>query len=408
MPNLTNMRQRNYSANCFLILSAFALFKISYEYSFNSFQLFDVGDLFITKYSNDNAPMMRLIFDNNSIHDKFQSILCTQMDSNNGSLTITNDILHCQQPYTDIISVFGGYCNNLTLFRFYRLLLLQTFLSTTVPKYIFILVHNMANSTMCYGHDKNKELYYAFISFVQSHFKEINIFIEFKPNLMNNGQTRNYLIQMIVNRNIDNNHELAQKFKNIIVSFIDNDDLSHPQKFEMLDLLYSNTFINGTILVKYISKVCRDYNNLSQQLEYKHFFDKLSLYLTNYNINTKTIENIDNFFYNFSVIYQSNYLLNDISFRFYRNLNKIQLSSWSKRKFQKTHTYLLPRPYGQYSNGWPTTTLFNTVTNKYYHGTALTTDEDATFNYDTLNTGFDFYLCPLRLGVYCQGNKYFN
>eukprot|EP01083_Nonionella_stella_P202472 739673_1 len=176
---LENRRQRNYSAtNCLLILSAFVLFTICLEYSSNSL---------ITKSDNDNAPMMHSIFDNNSIHDKFQSILCTEMYSNNGSSTITNDILYCQQPYTDIISVFGGYCNNLTLFRFYRLLFLQTFLSTTVPKYIFILVHNMANSTMCYGHDKNKELYYAFISFVQSHFKEINIFIEFKPNLMNNG-----------------------------------------------------------------------------------------------------------------------------------------------------------------------------------------------------------------------------
>eukprot|EP01084_Bolivina_argentea_P252753 424340_1 len=78
---------------------------------------------------------------------------CSLLFKNNES--ITNDILFCKKEYVDIISVFFSYCNELTLYWFHRLLYSQTFLSTKITRYIFILIHNL-NGKECILYNQNK------------------------------------------------------------------------------------------------------------------------------------------------------------------------------------------------------------------------------------------------------------
>ena len=80
---------------------------------------------------------------------------------------INKDILYYNKEYTKIISVIGTYCNELALFWFHRLLYAQTFLSFKIPKYIFILIHNI-NGKECIKYNKDKELYNVFISFIMT------------------------------------------------------------------------------------------------------------------------------------------------------------------------------------------------------------------------------------------------
>merc|ERR1712176_1509649 len=57
--------------------------------------------------------------------------------------------------------------------------------------------------------------------------------------------------------------EIVNKYggDNIIISFIDGDDITHPQKFEILDYLYAHKQINGTILHRLYRRDCHGIPN---------------------------------------------------------------------------------------------------------------------------------------------------
>eukprot|EP01084_Bolivina_argentea_P132822 234393_1 len=328
------------------------------------------------------------------IHNKS----CELLFQNNTS--ITDEIIYCEKDFVDIIFTFYSYCNDLSLYWFHRVLYSTTFLSTKIPKYIFILIHNI-NGKECTLYNKDKRLYRWLISYLTKYFN-VNIIIYFNDTLLSSANSRNFLafeIKKFISSQMDasGKHKILNRYGgNIIVSYLDGDDVIHPKRFEQLDQLYANNKINGTVLTGFSFHDCRMYGKFEQN-HYEYYF--------------KMFKNLDNYLYNVNRtqfhIYQSKYLLRQFAFENYDFDLKTVKVTQEMMNFTTDfhHLWAYQCKYSRGccpSNGWPTIVLESlTETNKYKNFAAV---EDLMFNFDTLNYGYDLHLYPFRLGIYCQGN----
>eukprot|EP01084_Bolivina_argentea_P132823 234397_1 len=328
------------------------------------------------------------------IHNKS----CELLFQNNTS--ITDEIIYCEKDFVDIIFTFYSYCNDLSLYWFHRVLYSTTFLSTKIPKYIFILIHNI-NGKECTLYNKDKRLYRWLISYLTKYFN-VNIIIYFNDTLLSESNSRNLLafkINKFISTHMDpsDKHKILERYRgNIVVSYFDGDDVIHPKRFEQLDQLYANNKINGTVLTSFSSHYCRMYDEFEQS-HYQYYF--------------KIFNNLDKYLYNVNRtqfhIYESKYLLQEFAFENYDfDLKTIQITQ-EMINFT-TNVYDLWDYECKYSreycvaNGWPTIVLKSLVeTNKYKNFKYGT---DSMFNLETINAGYDFHLYPFKLGIYCQGN----
>merc|ERR1712228_1169577 len=119
----------------------------------------------------------------------------------------------------------------------HRLLYSQIYIQTKVPKYIFISINNF-NGSNCTGYNKLHSLYNAFISYILRSYD-----IKIKKYFSNSTHLKQ-------------KEEILKTYKDMIVSFMDGDDITHPQKFEILDHLYSVKQINGTVLHRLYRRDC--------------------------------------------------------------------------------------------------------------------------------------------------------
>eukprot|EP01084_Bolivina_argentea_P152476 265984_1 len=132
-----------------------------------------------TNHRNIQLLWNDVSFDTNvsfDIHNKS----CALLFQNNAP--ITDEIIYCQKDLVHIIFTFFSYCNHLSLYWFHRILYSATFLSTKIPKYIFILIHNI-NGKECISYNNNKKLYTSLISYLTKYF-HINIIIYFNDTLL--------------------------------------------------------------------------------------------------------------------------------------------------------------------------------------------------------------------------------
>ena len=325
--------------------------------------------------------------------------------------------------FTNIISAFGSYCNELSLYWFQRLLYTQTFLSSVKPKYIFIFVHNFGNFSICTGYNKDILLYKLFTKYIERYFKnKIKIFIYFDDKLHSASYSRNFLSNKIndVFNNNNNNYSIS---KPIVVSFIDADDIPHPNKYEILDYIYSNMNINGTIIHQYRCRPCRQVSDII--LDENNKFFKQEIYnIINDNkeiliMKPDIIYNKMNSFHNKQII-KWNKTINNI----FKNINNFKNLNYNYFYKFNTSNYANVNPSSPYkmgiayinnlslindeaccANGWPTTTLSALMTNPFH--LELSSGEDHTFHNETKQSGFKIYNLYNILGIYCQGKLKF-
>lgn len=241
---------------------------------------------------------------------------------------------------------------------------------------------------------------------------------------MTPGQVRNFLGQKI-NKYFSNSTHLKQKeeilktYKDIIVSFMDGDDITHPQKFEILDHLYSVKQINGTVLHRLYRRDCHIITH-----KMKH---ALNSYVDKMLQNQRKAAHVEyineDLMTNALVFYlkiDNNKLMNEIlstsltrdvlitNFS-YPGLNQTNMPNHWQDFHMAQHNW--GSHYGEikwkdqcgYANGWPTTTLQNILSNPYDEH--MTEGEDINFNFKTALLGFDYYPLSMPLAVYCKDKE---
>ncbi len=322
------------------------------------------------------------------ISNNYYSKSCVDIEFNS---TITDEIMYCKKEFTDVISVIGFYCNELLLYWFHRNLYSLLFLSRTIPKYIFISINNM-NGEECIYYNQNKNLYYQFISYITKYFNgNTQIFIYFIDKLISDSAQRNFLIGKI-----NDFSSLIKTYNdNIIIHIFDGDDIHHPQKFEIIDYFYSNQNnlkINGTMIFSYIREQCRFWNNKTDQILYHKLKYK-------------------NFNGDFVLQYFNKYYINKFQYilpKLYKNLKLIKVTSDTLpliggdiKDYQRWYRYQDSWAHALLGNGWPILTLNSVLTNPYNE--TLAVGQDINFNLRTIHSNYDYYICKLELGIYCQG-----
>lgn len=324
-------------------------------------------------------------------------------------------IINDNKQYTNIISVIGTYCNELTLFWFHRILYSQTLISVKIPKYIFIIIHNL-NGTECVKYNRDITIYNTFISYLMYKYNpNLKVFIEFKQRVFGASLMRNYL-SLMVNEYFTNHPTEKQNILihgNLILSYFDFDDMIHPQKFDIIDNIYRNINpnMNGTLLHGYYQKDCRNYKDQKQMTQFEEYFDKIS------NIgNEIVIKNIilylDEFHYKQCQIMLEWFKFDHIKYS-HNLIEKKRIFKISKKEINHLNIndepvlfWKVERKINHYSfktaNGWPIITLKSIQINPMRVN--IINGEDQIFHIETINNGFDLYLVKYDLGVYCQGN----
>ena len=367
-----------------------------------------------------------ILYDNINENNNYESLMELKLNGSNKYNFIINGDNDKSLIFTNIISAFGSYCNEFSLYWFYRLLYSQIFLSTTKPKYIFIFIHNLGNLSVCNGYNNNILLYKYFIKYIEIYYKnKIKIFIYFDDKLYSASYSRNFLsnkiYKFIYNDNKYNNLSING---NIIISFFDADDIPHPQKYEILDYIYSNININGTILHAYRTRYCRKIS-INILNDYNQFI--YNILNINDNDNNNIIYNKINKFHNKMLIkwnqtiysifsniklninyYNNNIRLHKVNFDDDDdddNLNLPILERFAIIGINETYKSI--DWTGCCANGWPITTLSALIKNPYK--TYLSTGEDHQFQHDTINSNFKVYRLPTPfiLGIYCLGDLKF-
>ena len=338
---------------------------------------------------------------------------------------------NCRKNFTNIVVAFGSYCNQLTLYWFHRCLYSILFISTKPPKYIFISINNL-KSSFCTNHNNNKTLYQLFIEFIQTYFNgKVQIFLYFHNDQLHDSQQRNFLtlkINEYFNFNTNGKKESIsihkQYFDNIIVSFFDSDDIIHPQKYEIIDYLYSHKEINGTILHQFYKRLCRGsnfilskYENITNEMIINRKYEQIKL--NNFLTNIVNINNNNNNRYNIMLKYHVKEIINLINrltfpkfiiklndiYSLNRMLimsddNDINMSDINEfGKLQQRYAF----NKNPFANGWPITTL-NILLNTLYDD-KLKIGYDLKFNLETIiKQKYYLYLLNIPLGIYCVGN----
>ena len=337
------------------------------------------------------------------------------------------------KSYCHLISAFTTHCNQYALFWFHRTLYFQLFLSSKIPKYFFILINNMENEK-CTGYNAIEQIYYNFIDFIHEYFENnINVNIYFSNNSMYPGQSRNFIANKI-NEYIENpqnkiikNDILNEYHNEIVISFFDSDDITVPQKYEIIDHLYSKQHINGSILHRLIYLNCKESNyyfyfELSQysrkkfrelaireQSKFNKYFKNISKSENNNNNNkqlikqfhVKQIEKLLKL-YKFKEIDIKNVTIIGVTKNIlFKKLNKTKIRPLDFGDFQ-VHYGSMNEDISlkDYGNGWNTVTL-NRILSKGYNK-KVSLGEDIKFNLDTVIMNFDYYLLPYQLGYYCK------
>ena len=375
--------------------------------------------LFHTNHTNCNT--VKCIHNTFITNNHYDGIPCS-MPTN-----ITNNSyksIKCKKDYSNIISVFGTYCNELSIFWFHRLLYAMTISSTKVSRYIFIFVHNL-NGTECINHNKNAKLYRIFVDYLTLYFDEnVHILLFLENELFSSSETRNYLTQKISNffnlstdknDTIRNIQKVRNRFKEfngeIIVSFIDGDDIPHPLRIEYLDHLYRNRRINGSVLHAFSHVYCRNYyqgwkqniNITNHSLLFNAYFNNLSSLYHDVNIfDTESTLKIYKYMQEFHSN-QAAFMLEKYPW----NLKMLDAGD-NIIRFSKQNISDIKRPVlwsrawniagVKLAHGWPTTTLNALLANPFQ---PMRRGEDTQFEMKTINASFDVYLSRYNLGHYC-------
>ena len=139
-------------------------------------------------------------------------------------------------------------CNRNTMYHLQRLLCMHLFLSTMIPKGIYISISGI-NSSSCVFNDI--QMYSNLFDRIQGLFNGKNVDIKYYLHniSMNPSENKNYLINKISkdNQNIKHN--------NIIISNFDSDDITHPKRIQVINHIYNNIIPNNynvSILHRYI------------------------------------------------------------------------------------------------------------------------------------------------------------
>ena len=116
------------------------------------------------------------------------------------------------------------------------------------------------------SNNKIRQNYHKFIEFIHNYFdNNVMINIYFEKNQCFLERSRNYLANKInfienpLNQKLQNNI-LNQYHNEIVVSFFDSDDITHPQKYEIMDKIFSKQHINGSILHQLSFLNCKETN----------------------------------------------------------------------------------------------------------------------------------------------------
>ena len=350
-----------------------------------------------------------------------------------------------------IVSALGFHCSNLTLFWFHRALYTQLFLSTKTPRTVFVSINNF-NSTDCAvaGLNRHKPLYRAFVDFVDRYFDgEVKIHLFLSDAAMGASEQRNFLARRIsehIEDSVTERRRIEDRYHGeVVVSMFDGDDLTHPQKFEIMDYLYRRRHINGSVLHKYYLTTCK-FSNARIQIakggkapsvdaQQKPEFSFGDDFFTT--IAERTYAEMERFH-----VREAHKLLSAYPFGWHRVVaadgdgDSNSVSVMSVLSTVLTHQVLMDNysypahalnvenawrggfavgakpfgtinneyrdaraPQGFYANGWPTTTLRTLMANPY--DTEMKVAEDINFNLRTVLLDFDYYLFPRRLGYYC-------
>eukprot|EP00484_Ammonia_sp_Unknown_P003440 CAMPEP_0197077834 /NCGR_PEP_ID=MMETSP1384-20130603/212818_1 /TAXON_ID=29189 /ORGANISM="Ammonia sp." /LENGTH=285 /DNA_ID=CAMNT_0042516699 /DNA_START=290 /DNA_END=1147 /DNA_ORIENTATION=- len=275
----------------------------------------------------------------------------------------------------------------------------------------------MANSTMCNGYNAHKHLYHSFANYITTYLKgKLNIHLYFSDEMHSAAYWRNFLAQKVNEYMMNHPGEATQISAHyhgqIVIQMFDADDIVHPQKLQLMDLVYSNLPINGTVLHSFEFRPCRNYFGPHTESRYQELFATML---------ERTSDGIDYQHADRFSLAEMELLLNEIQFsaidarwvaaNLHDSTMLLPMNKQRVKTLHLLHNLRLDKLWNivraiagniEAHQGWPTTTCSALLATPY--NSQYSKGQDQIFNIDTINAGYDFYVFAHKLGIYCQGD----